>query len=129
MPLGQKVADLRFKRQPIALGLKILDRVAWLLLFRALKDRLGLSRLRSASTGGAALGPDVFRFFHAIGVPLRQIYGQTEISGISCIHRGDDIQFHTVGKPIPGTELQISERGEVLSRSPAVFIGYYKNEE
>jgi len=71
----------------------------------------------------------VFRFFHAIGVPLRQIYGQTEISGISCIHRGDDIRFHTVGKPIPGTEVRISERGEILSRSAAVFSGYYKNPE
>ena len=72
-----------------------------LLLFRALKDRLGLSRLRTASTGGAALGPDVFRFFHGMGVPLKQIYGQTEIAGISCIHRDGDIHFHTVGQPIP----------------------------
>src|SRR5207302_7867912 len=103
--------------------------LAWLLLFRALKDRLGMTRLRSASTGGAALGPDVFRFFHAIGVPLRQIYGQTEISGISCIHRGDAIRFHTVGVPIPGTEVRISETGEILSRSRAVFIGYYKNDQ
>jgi len=60
-------------------------------------------------------------------VPLRQIYGQTEISGISCVHRGDEIRFHTVGKPIPGTEVRISEDGEILSKSSAVFIGYYKN--
>jgi long-chain acyl-CoA synthetase len=71
----------------------------------------------------------VFRFFHAMGVPLKQIYGQTEIAGISCIHRGGDIQFHTVGQPIPGTELRISERGEILSRSDSVFLGYYKDEE
>ncbi|HUJ24687.1 MAG TPA: AMP-binding protein [Myxococcales bacterium] len=98
-------------------------------LYRPLKDRLGLSRLRSATTGGAALGPDVFKFFHTIGVPLKQIYGQTEISGISCIHRNDRIRFHTVGEPIPGTELKIGENGEILSRSPSVFIGYYKNAE
>src|SRR5207302_8013658 len=110
MPVGTRVADLRLQRQPVPLAWKTAWLLAWLLLFRALKDRLGLSRLRSGSTGGAALGPDVFRFFHALGVPLRQIYGQTEISGISCIHRGDDIQFHTVGKPIPGTEIRISER-------------------
>ena len=84
---------------------------AYWALFRALKDRLGFTHLRSASTGGAALGPDVFRFFHAMDVPLKQIYGQTEISGISCIHRDDDIQFHTVGVPIPGTEVRISETG------------------
>ena len=54
-----------------------------------------------------------------LGVPLRQLYGQTEISGISCIHRGDDILFHTVGVPLPGTEIRIADDGEILSRSPA----------
>ncbi|HYY69235.1 MAG TPA: long-chain fatty acid--CoA ligase [Terriglobales bacterium] len=128
MPVGHKVADLRFNKQPIRVPWKIAYSLAYWGLFRALKDRLGFSNLRTCSTGGAALGPDVFRFFHVLGVPLKQIYGQTEISGISCIHTDDDIQFHTVGKPIPGTELRISERGEILSRSPSVFIGYYKNE-
>src|SRR5919109_306874 len=126
MSVGYRIADYRFERKPIPLKWRAFRWVVWLFFFRVLKDCLGLSRLRSGSTGGAALGPDVFRFFHALGVPLRQIYGQTEISGISCIHRGDDIQFHTVGKPIPGTELQISDRGEILSRSAAVFSGYYK---
>ncbi|HET8539478.1 MAG TPA: long-chain fatty acid--CoA ligase [Anaeromyxobacter sp.] len=129
MPIGRKVADLRFAKKPVPLALRLLYGLAHVLLFRALKDRLGMSHLRSASTGGAALGPDVFRFFHAMGVPLKQIYGQTEISGISCIHREGDIAFHSVGKPIPGTELRIAENGEILSRSPSVFLGYYKNEE
>jgi long-chain acyl-CoA synthetase len=129
MPVGYRVSQFRLEGKPVPAFWRALERLAWVLLFRALKDRLGMSRLRSASTGGAALGPDVFRFFHAIGVPLRQIYGQTEISGISCIHRGNDIRFHTVGVPIPGTEVRISERGEILSRSRAVFMGYYKNEE
>ncbi len=128
VPVGRRVADLRFAGKPVPATWRALHALAHLLLFRALKDRLGLSRLRTASTGGAALGPDVFRFFHAMGVPLKQIYGQTEISGISCIHRDGDIRFHTVGRPIPGTELRISEDGEVLSRSPAVFAGYYKDE-
>ena len=128
MPLGYAVADRRFSGKPLGVGWRLLYGLAHLLLFRALKDRLGLSRLRTASTGGAALGPDVFRFFHGIGVPLKQIYGQTEIAGISCIHREDDIRFHTVGEPIPGTEVSISEAGEILSRSPSVFLGYYKNE-
>ncbi|HEX7623329.1 MAG TPA: AMP-binding protein [Anaeromyxobacteraceae bacterium] len=128
MPLGYAVADRRFSGKSVGAGWRLLYGLAYLLLFRALKDRLGLSRLRTASTGGAALGPDVFRFFHAIGVPLKQIYGQTEIAGISCIHRDGDIRFHTVGEPIPGTELRISEAGEILSRSPSVFLGYYKDE-
>jgi long-chain acyl-CoA synthetase len=128
MPVGYQVADFRFRRQPVPPAWRIAHSLAHWLLFRALKDRLGLTHIRSCSTGGAALGPDVFRFFHALGVPLKQIYGQTEISGISCIHLDDDIQFHTVGRPIPGTEVKVSERGEILSRSPAVFAGYYKNE-
>ncbi len=129
MPVGYRVADYRFRKQPVPLVWRILYRLAYWGLFRALKDRLGFTSLRSGSTGGAALGPDVFRFFHAIGVPLKQIYGQTEISGISCIHRGDDIQFHTVGQPIPGTDVRISESGEILSRSESVFLGYYKNDQ
>jgi long-chain acyl-CoA synthetase len=129
MPIGKRLADKRFEKKPIGFGDKVAWWVADVLLFRALRDRLGMTNLRSASTGGAALGPDVFRFFHALGVPLRQIYGQTEISGISCIHHEGDIAFHTVGKPIPGTEIKIDERGEILSRSPSVFLGYYKNDE
>ena len=128
MNVGQKIADLRFKKQPITLPWKIAYSLAYWTTFRALKDRLGFTHIRTCSTGGAALGPDVFRFFHALGVPLKQIYGQTEISGISCIHTDNDIQFHTVGKPIPGTELKISKSGEILSRSSSVFVGYYKNE-
>jgi long-chain acyl-CoA synthetase len=123
------VADLRFQKKPVPAALRAAYRLAYWGLFRALRDRLGFTHMRSASTGGAALGPDVFGFFHAMGVRLKQIYGQTEISGISCIHREEDIQSHTVGIPIPETEVRISEKGEILSRSPAVFLGYYKNEE
>jgi long-chain acyl-CoA synthetase len=129
MPVGLKVADLRLAMGRVPWHWRALYFAADWLLFRPLKDRLGLLNLRSATTGGAALGPDVFRFFHAMGVRLKQIYGQTEISGISCIHRDDRIRFHTVGEPIPQTEVRISERGEILSRSPAVFLGYYKNDE
>jgi long-chain acyl-CoA synthetase len=79
------------------------------------------------NAGGAALGPDVFRFFHALGVNLKQIYGQTEINGISVVHRDGGIKFQTVGLPINETEVRIADNGEILSRSPSVFIGYYKN--
>ena len=78
-------------------------------------------------TGGAPLGPDVFRFFHAIGVNLKQIYGQTEICGIAVVHRDDDIAFNTVGTPIAGTEIQIADNGEILLRSASVFKGYHRN--
>jgi len=129
MPVGYKIADFRFSKKPVPFWWKLAYWFSYIMLFRSLKDRLGFSNLRSASTGGAALGPDVFRFFHALGVSLKQIYGQTEISGISCIHRDGDIDFDTVGKPIPETEIMISDEGEILSKSPSLFLGYYKDEE
>jgi long-chain acyl-CoA synthetase len=132
LPVGYEWADIKFQKKPPTLGQKLRYGIAWLILFRALKDRLGFSRIRSASTGGAALGPDTFRFFHALGVNLKQIYGQTEISGISCIHRDGDVNFDSVGMPIPETEVKIVNAdpegvGEVVSKSPALFHGYYKN--
>ncbi|UCF92066.1 MAG: AMP-binding protein, partial [Desulfobacterales bacterium] len=87
------------------------------------------ARVRNAYTGGAAMGPDHFRFFHALGVNLKQIYGQTEVAGISVVHRNADIKFDTVGHPIPGTEIRITDDGEIITRSPSVFLGYYKNPE
>ncbi|MFO0996094.1 MAG: AMP-binding protein [Alphaproteobacteria bacterium] len=104
------------------------------LLFRALRDRLGFSRLRSAATGGAALGPETFRFFLALGVPLRQIYGQTELIGAYTIHRPSDVNFDTVGFPFDaGIEVRIDEPdangvGEIITRHPNMFLGYFKNE-
>jgi long-chain acyl-CoA synthetase len=96
---------------------------------RPVRDQLGLSRIRRCYTGGAMLSPDVFRFFRAIGVNLKQIYGQTEICGIAVAHRDDDVRFHTVGAPIPGTELRIGEGGEILLRSASVFRGYLHDPE
>ncbi len=134
LPIGYEWADLKFQKKEPTLAQKLRYGLAYLLVFRALKDRLGFTNIRSASTGGAALGPDTFRFFHALGVNLKQIYGQTEISGISCIHRDGDINFDSVGMPIPETEVKIDNPdpkgvGEVISRSPALFLGYYRNEE
>ena len=103
-------------------------RLADVLCLYWIRDGLGLRRLKRAYTGGAALGPDILRFFHGLGVNLKQIYGQTEISGISVVHRDGDVKVETMGEPIPETELRISEDGEIISKSPAVFLGYYENE-
>jgi len=127
--VGYKVANMHFEKEPIPWHLKLLQWVAYVAMQKKLKDHLGMSRLRHAYTGGAAMGPDHFRFFHALGVNLKQIYGQTEIAGISIVHRDGDIKFDTVGTPIPDTEVKITEEGEILSRSPSVFLGYYKNDE
>ena len=129
LPIGYKWADFKFEKKRPPWWWKLIYSLAYVAVFRALKDRLGFSRLRTATTGGALLGPDVFRFFHALGVNLKQIYGQTEISGISTIHRQEDVKYDTVGVPIPETEIKISEEGEILSKSPSLFKGYWKNRE
>jgi len=129
LPIGYRWADFKFDKQQPSLGWKILYWLAYVAMFRALRDRLGFSRVRSAMTGGAALGPDVFRFFHALGVNLKQIYGQTEIVGIAYMHRDGDVRPDTVGIPLPETECKISEQGEILSRSPSVCAGYYKMDD
>ena len=129
MEIGYHNADLKFSKRPIPWYWKALNLLAYLAVHKKLKDHLGLSRIRYTYTGGAAMGPDHFRFFHSLGVNLKQIYGQTEIAGISVLHRDGDIKFDTVGKPIPETEVEITPEGEIISKSPSVFKGYYKMPE
>lgn len=129
MPVGYQMADLHFRKAKPSLWMKLKYFLADWSMFQEIKDHLGLRRLKRAYTGGAALGPDVFRFFHALGVNLKQIYGQTEINGIAVVHRDGDIKFQTVGTPIPETDLEIDESGEILMRSPALMEGYYRNPE
>ena len=127
MKEGLEAAEARSNGRRPGLSARIRHRIADWTVFHPVRDQLGLNRVRRAYTGGAALGPDVFRFFHAIGVNLKQLYGQTEVSGISVVHRDGDIRFHTVGTPFPQTEIRISDEGEILCRSPAVFQGYFRN--
>lgn len=127
--VGERMAVARVAGERASVGLRLAYRVADVAALRPVRDQLGLSRLRRAYTGGAPLGPDVFSFFQALGVNLKQIYGQTEICGIAVLHRDDDVAFHTVGEPVPGTELRLADDGEILLRSPAVFTGYWRNAE
>jgi len=127
--VGYRVADMKFAKQKVPWHWKLLEWLAYISVQKKLKDHLGLLRVRNAYTGGAAMGPDHFRFFHSMGVNLKQIYGQTEVAGISVVHRSGDIKFDTVGKPIPGTEIKITAEGEIITRSSSVFLGYYKNPE
>ena len=99
------------------------------LVYGPLKNRLGLSRVRVAYTAGEAIGPDIFRFYRALGINLKQLYGQTEASVYITAQPDGQIDADTVGTPSPGVELRIAESGEVLYRSPGVFIGYYRDEE
>ncbi len=126
-------------RRSVAAGLKALDqgRRSWLAdraLLDTLRDRLGLSRVKSAATGGSALGPDTFRFFLAMGVPLRQLYGQTEAAGAYTIQTGGELDFDSSGIPFDDTELRIHEPdatglGEIRVRHVGMFKGYFRQPE
>lgn len=108
--------------------------LADLMLFGALRDRLGFSRVRSAATGGAAMGPETFKLYLAMGVPLRQLYGQTETMGAYTLQAGDELDVDTVGVPFEGCDVRIENAdqngvGEIVTRHPNMFAGYYGNEE
>jgi long-chain acyl-CoA synthetase len=127
--IGYRVAERQPARRRVGLGRYLLSRVAYLLAFRSVQDKLGLSHLRHAYTGGAPLGLEVFTFFRAMGINLKQVYGQTETSGICVMHLDAEVKGDSVGKPTPGTEIRLSDRGEILLRGECVFLGYYKNPE
>jgi long-chain acyl-CoA synthetase len=133
-----------FKQWLFGIGMKVglaaLDRdrrsiIAERLLFDALRDRLGFTRLRSAATGGAALGPDTFRFFRVMGVPLRTLYGQTELLGAYTLHPADSVDPATTGVAMADDiQIRIDEPdangvGEIVVKHPNMFLGYYKNAE
>src|SRR5262249_50957023 len=127
--IGDEVAARRVRGEAPGAGLALAHRVADAIGLRPVRDQLGLARIQRCYTGGAPLSPDVFRFFHAIGVNLKQIYGQTEICGLAVCHRDDDVRFNTVGRPLPGTDVAIADDGEILLRSASVFSGYLHNSE
>jgi long-chain acyl-CoA synthetase len=111
-------------------GVSFLDRVLYfagnLLVYGPLRNVLGMSRIRVAYTAGAAIGPDLFRFYRAIGVNLKQLYGSTETCAYVCLQPDGKIKLDSVGLPAPGVEVKIAQDGEVLVRSQAMLKGYYK---
>jgi long-chain acyl-CoA synthetase len=133
--LKQGLYELGMKAGLSALARGRHSLVAETLLFRALRDRLGFTRLRSAATGGAALGPDTFKFFRAMGVPLRTLYGQTETLGAYTLHPEDAVDPDTAGVAMDETiEIRIDNPdihgvGEIMIRHPNMFLGYYRNPE
>jgi long-chain acyl-CoA synthetase len=134
-PLKQRLYALGMKTGLAALEKGQHSTLANLLLFRALRDRLGFTRLRSAATGGAALGPDTFKFFQAMGVPLRTLYGQTELLGAYTLHPEGKVDPDTTGVVMAeNIEIKIESPdsqgiGEIVVRHPNMFLGYYKNPE
>ena len=126
LPVGYKIADINFQGRKPNLLWRVLYGIAYLLLFRALKDQLGLSKVKFAVTGSSVLSLDTFRLIHAIGIELRQNYGSTE-AGLISSHGKGEIKFESVGRPALGTEVRITDEGELLVRSSCLFNGYHKD--
>ncbi|MGQ0647929.1 MAG: AMP-dependent synthetase/ligase [Gemmatimonadaceae bacterium] len=103
--------------------------LGWLLLFRPLRERLGMTNVRAAGSGAAPIAPQVLEFFWAIGVPVQEGYGQTEGSALATFNPPNGARIGTVGVPVPGCEIRIADDGEILVRSPGVFLGYYRNSD
>jgi long-chain acyl-CoA synthetase len=108
---------------------RLLYALGSLVVYGPLKNTLGMSRVRVAYTAGEAVGPEIFNFYRALGVNMKQLYGQTEASVFVTIHPNGEVYPETVGKPVDQVELRIAESGEVLYRSPGVFKEYFKNPE
>jgi len=113
----------------LALGQRLLRAIGEVLVYGPLRDQLGLRRARLVYTGGAPLGPEIIRFFRAIGVNLKQVYGATELSGVCSAQPEGEVDPETVGRVFGGVEVRIDDTGEVLIRSGGVFQGYYKQPE
>jgi len=119
---GAEILD----RQPVSLLDRILYALGDVLVYGPLKNVLGMSRIRVAYTAGAAIGPDLFRFYRSIGINLKQLYGQTETCAYVCLQPDGQIRFDSVGKPAPGVEVKIADNGEILVRGPMLLKEYYK---
>ena len=124
--VAEQAEILRGDGKPIPAGLRLLCALGEFFVYRPVRDQLGLRRTRWCYTGGAPLGPETFRFFRAFGVNLKQVYGSTELSALVSIQPDGEANPTTVGKPCPGIEVKIAEKGEVLIKSVGVFKGYFK---
>jgi long-chain acyl-CoA synthetase len=126
--VAERVETLRADGQPVPVGLRLAYALGELFVYGPVRDQLGLRRARWALTGGAPLGPDTFRFFRAIGVNLKQVYGSTE-AGLVSLQPSAEANPDSAGRPCPGIDVKIGDRGEVLVKSSGIFRGYLKNEE
>jgi long-chain acyl-CoA synthetase len=127
MTLARRAGPALLDGRPVSLLDRLLYRLGNALVYGPLKNTLGMSRVRVAYTAGEAVGPEIFNFYRALGVNMKQLYGQTEASVFVTIHPNGEVYPDTVGKPVSKVELRIDESGEVLYRSPGVFKEYFKN--
>lgn len=127
--IGAAVEELDSQKKPVPMRLKVFHWLATRIVSRPLMDRMGCLGFRAAYTGGHPISPDVIRFFRANGLNLKQCYGLTEAGGIFQVQPDDEVKPETVGKPLPRTEVHITDDQEVLVSSKSNFVGYYENPE
>jgi len=126
MKRGAKIAQSRMDGG-LGPGGKVSYFIGWLLLYRSVRKKLGLLRVREALSGAAPISPQVLEYFWALGVPVREGYGQTENTAQATITPIDDVRIGKVGRAVPGSEIAISAEGEILTRGPGVFLGYHND--
>ena len=129
MAVGRSVGSNILDGKDVGPMARFRYRLANLFVIGPLKNTLGLSRVRVGYTAGEAIGPEIFDFYRALGINLKQLYGQTEATVFITQQPDGEVRSDTVGVPSPGVELKIADSGEVFYRSPGVFVEYYKNAE
>jgi long-chain acyl-CoA synthetase len=129
MRVAQRVGGRKLAKQPVSIRDALLYHLGHILVYGPLKNNFGFSRIRLAYTAGEAIGPEIFTFYRSLGINIKQLYGMTEASVFVCVQPDGEVYADTVGTAMPQVELKISETGEILYRSPGVFLGYYKNPE
>jgi long-chain acyl-CoA synthetase len=125
---GRRLAPRRMRGR-LGPADRVVAALCWLAVFRSLRAKLGLARVRRGICGAAPVAPQVLEFFWALGVPVYEIYGQTENAAVCTLMPADDVRIGTVGRPLDGVELRVADDGEILTRSPAVFAGYFDDPE
>jgi len=127
--VAERAEILRSEGKAVPRGLRLQLALGEFFVYGPVRDQLGLRRARWAYTGGAPLGPDTFRFFRSFGVNLKQVYGSTELTGLVSLQPDAEANPTTAGRPCPGIDVKIGDRGEVLVKSAGIFKGYFKNDE
>ena len=123
--IGPRILD----GDEVSFGDRLKYRLGEYLIYGPLKNTLGLTNVRVGYTAGEAIGPEIFDFYRALGINLKQLYGQTEASVFITQQPDGQVRADTVGVPSPGVEIRIADNGEVFYRSPGTFVEYYKNPE
>ncbi|HNW64155.1 MAG TPA: AMP-binding protein [Piscinibacter sp.] len=127
MDVARKVGPALMDGKPVSFGDKLSYALGNLFVYGPLRNTLGLSRVRVAYTAGEAIGPDLFTFYRSIGINLKQLYGSTETAVFVCLQPDNEAKADTVGVPIAGVEIKLTDSGEILIKSPGLLKEYYKN--